>query len=248
MTCRCTVIFHSGVQKPSYPFGSGSPQGGPIRHCPLAPGPPVSDAIQSALNALFVGPLWPASVLLLLVACYLTLSLVGAASFDGPDLDVDSHGWQGIGASSLRWFHLGEIPLVIWLGLFAIFQWLIAFSLWTFFESARYEPTLKVSSLLAIRNAVIASIVTRIATSPLVPYFRPAESFGEETLLGETCVVCSGEATETFGQAKVSTGGAPLLLNVRTDGSHLVKGDHARIVALDRERRIYTITRDSLET
>ena len=51
-----------------------------------------------------------------------------------------------------------------------------------------------------------------------------------------------GEATATFGQAKYSTGGAPLLLNIRTDGVHLAKGDVAIIVAYDTERRIYTVT------
>ncbi len=200
------------------------------------------DTLAAAIDPLFVGPIWPASVLLLLVVGYLLLSLLGAADFDGPDLDLDADGWESLGAGTLRWFHLGQIPIVIWFGCFAVFQWLIAYGLWHYFEHDRYEPTLGESALLAARNAVIAAMLTKFITGPLVPYFIDGQPFNEETLVGERCVISSGEATPTFGQAKYMTGGAPLLLNIRTDGATMAKGDSAQIIAYDIERRLYTVT------
>jgi hypothetical protein len=202
-------------------------------------------SLQPMLESLFVGPVWPASVLLLLVLGYLLLSLVSSLDLDAPDLDLDAHGWQSLGAATLRWLHLDTIPIVIWGGLFACLNWLLAYILWNAFDSARHEPTLLVSSLLAIRNAVMAVVITKVTTSPLEPYFGKGSVYSEQTLIGQSCVVSSGEATPKFGQAKYDTGGAPLLLNIRTDGPHLRKGTVVRIISFDPCKRIYSVVPDT---
>jgi hypothetical protein len=203
------------------------------------------DAFEAIVDSLFVGPVWPASVLVLLVVGYLLLSLIGAVDFDGHDLSADVDGWQSIGATTLRWLHFGPIPIILWLGCFSIFYWLISYCLWTFYESDRYQPTLAESAFLAIRNAIIAALATKLVTGPLVPYLGEGVGYNEETMIGERCIISSIEATPAFGQAKFATGGAPLLLNIRTDGSTLVKGEAAIIIAYDTERRLYTVTSES---
>lgn len=202
-------------------------------------------SLQPLIESLFVGPVWPASVLLLLVLGYLILSLGASWDMDGPDLEVDAHVWQSLGAATLRWLHLDAIPVVIWGGLFACINWLLAYILWNAFDSARHEPTLLVSATLAARNAIIAAVITKFATAPLAPYLGGGTAYGEETLIGRSCVVSSGEATPTFGQAKYDTGGAPLLLNIRTDGPHLAKGTAVRIIAFDPTKRVYSVTLDT---
>lgn len=202
-------------------------------------------SLQPLIESLFVGPVWPASVLLLLVLGYLILSLGASWDMDGPDLEVDAHVWQSLGAATLRWLHLDAIPVVIWGGLFACINWLLAYILWNAFDSARHEPTLLVSATLAARNAIIAAVITKFATAPLAPYLGGGTVYGEETLIGRSCVVSSGEATPTFGQAKYDTGGAPLLLNIRTDGPHLAKGTAVRIIAFDPTKRVYSVTLDT---
>jgi len=87
-------------------------------------------------------------------------------------------------------------------------------------------------------------MATKLVTGPLVPYLSQSPTFSEETIIGEPCVISSGEATPSFGQAKCDTGGAPLLLNIRTDGPTLLKGTVAIIVAYDTERRLYTVTQE----
>ncbi len=202
-------------------------------------------SLQPLIESLFVGPVWPASVLLLLVLGYLILSLGTSWDMDGPDLEVDAHVWQSLGAATLRWLHLDSVPIVIWGGLFACINWLLAYILWNAFDTARHEPTLLVSATLAARNAIMAAVITKFATAPLAPYLGGGPAYSEETLIGRSCVISSGEATPTFGQAKYDTGGAPLLLNIRTDGPHLVKGTIVRIVAFDPSKRVYSVTLDT---
>lgn len=204
--------------------------------------------LQPVIDSLFVGPLWPASVLLLLVIGYLALSLLTAIDFDGPDFDLDAHGWQSLGATTLRWLHLDTIPIIIWAGIFACVNWLLAYILWNSFDSHRYEATLTTSALLAIRNCVIAGVITRYTTTPMLPYLAKGLAYDDESLVGQTAIISSGEATPQFGQAKYSTGGAPLLLNVRTDGPHVIKGTSVRIVAFEPRKRTYTVTPISTST
>jgi hypothetical protein len=112
---------------------------------------------------------------------------------------------------------------VIWVGCFSFIHWLIAYGMRHFYESANYQPTILDSILLVGRNAVISALVTKIVTGPLAPYFAGTTGFSEDTIIGQPCVISSSEATPTHGQAKHATGGAPLLLNVRTDGELLQK-------------------------
>lgn len=203
-------------------------------------------ALQPLIDSLFVGPVWPASVLLILVFVYLGLSLITSFDLggDGVDLDGDTHGWQSLGAASWRWFHLDSIPIVVWGGIFAAFHWLLAYILWNAFDSSRYEPTWLVTVLLTVRNATIAALLTRTVTTPLVPYLAKRYGYDDESLIGSTAIVSSGQATATYGQAKYDTGGAPLLLNIRTAGELVVKGTAVRIVSYEPAKRVYIVTPD----
>lgn len=198
--------------------------------------------LQQVIDSLFIGPIWPATVLLLLVIAYLAISLVTAIDFDGPEVDLDSHGWQSLGGSTLRWLHLDTIPIVVWAGIFSCVHWLVAYILWNAFDSLRYQPTITISALLAVRNVVIAGLITRLATTPMVPYLAKGLAYDDECLVGRTAVVCSGQATPQFGQAKYNTSGAPLLLNICTDGETIAKGTEVRILAFEPDKRIYTVT------
>ena len=215
-------------------------------------------ATVTFLESLFVGPMWPASVLLALLVIYCLMAIIGLADLDldAPDVDIDASDAAssmdlgdtvgGMGAATLRWLNLQNVPLVVWTGIFAILWWIVSWTLWTGFDHDRYAPTLLTSVLLAARNFVIAVGLTKLTTGPLAKRFETSR-YRPATLMGQTCQVCSGEATPEFGQARFRTDAAPLLLNIRTDGAHLNKGDLVRIVSFDPERRIYTVTKADIE-
>lgn len=203
-------------------------------------------SLITVINSLFVGPIWPATVLLLLVLAYLLISIVAALDFDAlgmeVDADINAHPWQSLGGFTLRWLHLDTIPLVIWLGCFAVIHWLIAYIMWYAFDAGRYEATLGTSTLLTFRNGTFALLVTKLATAPLTRFMGRSLAYEDQALVGRTAVVSTTAATPEFGQAKFDTGGAPLLLNIRTDGPHARKGDRVTIVAYEPQKRLYIVT------
>lgn len=231
------------------------------------------DSVLEFAGYLFVGPVWPASLLVCLLAMYATLALIGLVDLgvdlpdldvpdldvpdldlpdldvpdlDVPDLNVPGDGGldvlQGIGGATLRWTNFGRVPIVIWGGVFTLGFWTISYLLWHGFDSKRYDPTLVASTLLSIRNAVIATGIAKLCTQPLIKHFVAAPAYDQTRLVGATCEIISIEATPAFGQARFRTDAAPLLLNVRTDGPHLGKGAEARIIGFDSKTRIYHVT------
>lgn len=212
----------------------------------------MSESLIELAERMFVGPVWPASILVCLLVVYTLIATIGLIEldFDLPDADFDldmADGmdldlFQGIGVSTLRWINLGRIPIILWAGFFTGFFWIISYGLWHRFDVVRYEPTWLASSLLVARNGVIAVLGTKAVTQPLLKYFVPPPNYDKDLLLGATCEVSSIEATPKFGTAKFRTDAAPLLLNVRTDGDTFKKGDEVRIVAFDPSSRVYTIS------
>jgi len=224
---------------------------------------PVSETFVLLIEQMFVGPLWPASVLVCLLVIYALVALLGLVHLDfglhgdanldpnqvmpSAETSVESDWFGGAGAATLRWLNLERLPLVLWLSVFTIAFWTISYLLWYGFDQYRYLPTWLPSLLLVLRNGVIAILATKVLTGPLNHAFQAAPSYGPSKLIGETCVVSSGEVTGTFGQAKYKTDAAPLLLNICTDGETLLKGAEVRILAFDQERRIYKVAAVSEE-
>lgn len=215
----------------------------------------MSDALANLLEAAFVGPVWPASVLLGCLLVYSLLSLVGLADVDmeapdmgdGPDVggDVSSHHLPGslgsLGAAAVGWLNMSRVPLFMWLGIFGVVWWVISLVMWDGFDQNRYRPTLVTSLLLAVRNGVIAVGVTKLATGPMTKWFERKSFYRPAHLIGGQCEISTSEATSEFGRAKYKTDAAPLLLNVRTKGETLVKGQRATITDFDQQTRIYTV-------
>ncbi len=242
----------------------------------------ASETISLLFEQMFVGPMWPASILVCLMVVYTLLAVIGLIDFgfDAPEIDldpgmdldvgldvdaptvdaptldapavdvpdpdlipVDSDFLQGLGAATIRWTNFGRVPVVIWGGVFAVSFWTISYLLWHGFDSNRYEPTWIPSLLLTIRNIVLGVAATKILTQPLVKYFVAPPSYTPRTIIGATCEVCTTEATPEFGQARFRTNAAPLLLNIRTDGPHVLKGQEVRIIGFhDKHKRIYKVT------
>lgn len=221
---------------------------------------------------MFVGPVWPASLLVCLLVVYTIFAIVGLIDFgfDVPDLDldpgidldvdiptadlpdgihVDVDFLHGLGAASVRATNFGRVPVVLWGGIFAVAFWSISYGLWHAYDVQDYSPPQWISStLLSIRNFVIAMVITKGVTQPMLGYFVDPPSYDHKKLLGATCEICTTEATEKFGQAKFRTNASPLLLNVRTDGPHIPKGTEVRIIGFDKQKRIYKVAHLQPET
>ncbi|GAB5402345.1 MAG: hypothetical protein Aurels2KO_05760 [Aureliella sp.] len=163
------------------------------------------------------------------------------------DLDVDLNAGgnpiaTGMSAFALRWMNIRDVPLIVWLGVFSISWWFVSASLWSLIDSTFFTPPGWLwSTVLAIKNAAIAILLTKLATTPMKPWFV-TERLVATSLIGKECEISSLTATPDFGQVRYKTEGAPLLLNVRTDGPTLSKGDRVWLAHYDEKTRTYIVS------
>lgn len=205
--------------------------------------------LERAAELLSAQPVIPASVLLGFLIVYSIVSMFGLIDLDmdAPELDFDFDtdfdlgAIGGLGAITLRWLNLAQIPIVIWGGLFTLLWWVVSAILWVTLDATDYEANWLTAGLLSARSAVFAVLLTKLTTEPMKKWFVTSR-YNAATLIGQHCEISTGKADTEFGQARFRTDAAPLLLNVRTDGVTLHKGESAKIIDFDQERRIYTVT------
>ena len=203
----------------------------------------------------------PYTVLLMITLMYWASVIIGALDISVLDIDMDmdahadlhldldvdadvdahAHAHGFLGPLMRFFFSVGEIPLTIVLSFLFVAMWSIS----VLGNSLLGNTTSWLLALgLFVPNFLVSVFVSRIASTPFRAIFRRLGKNPEDLAhaVGSTCVIVTSEATESFGQAEVTTTGAPLLLNVRTTkGVTLSKGDKAVIFDQDREKSVYLI-------
>jgi hypothetical protein len=218
--------------------------------------------VFEAFAPLIAPPVLPATILLFLVAVWSLLTVLLGFGGDhswfhghvdpssGIDHDAAS-GWlhdlvEGTGATILtpiRWLNLNSVPIFIWFTVFALIWWALSITLWLLIDiRLSAEPGTLLTLGLMGKNLAIALPATKFSTNPLRNLFKGVEGITSKSLIGEEAEIWSYDATSTHGQARYKTDGAPLLLNVRTDGPTLVKGTRVWITHYDNTNRIYIVS------
>lgn len=142
-----------------------------------------------------------------------------------------------------RWLNVTTIPFLLWIGVFSITWWTSSLLWWLVLDEWLLPRSGGlVTSLLVLRNVTCALPLTKLFTQPMRAWFADSGHLDSKTLIGSEAEICSYDATPTNGQAKYRTGSAPLLLNVRTDGPHLLKGTRVWITHYDPRTRIYLVS------
>ncbi|MFO1063973.1 MAG: hypothetical protein U0892_08935 [Pirellulales bacterium] len=205
------------------------------------------------LSYLVAAPVLPATCLLCLLILWSLWSLIGGldlsvegGSVDLETVDVDpgsaGDALSGLALAVLKVLNLRDVPLIIWSGTFAILYWLVSINAWILLDTRVFgTPGTAMVIVLIVRNVIFATLFTKFATQPLRGKFT-SEVADDGVRIGNECEISTYEATTEFGQARYPTGGAPLLLNVRTDGPHLHKGDRVWITHYDTEHRVYIVS------
>lgn len=223
------------------------------------------------LEACFAGTNVVPTVLLGLALAYWLLVLVGALGLDlfdvdlgtdadlggdidvGGDIDGDVPGDLGgpgalgsflsFGAVALRFMNIGRVPLMVWASVFALALWLLTMAL----DKPENHATLAQDLLILLRNGVIAVACAKIITQPLRGKLDVVEAPTGRNLVGRQCTVVTPTLNQESGQIRCATEAAPLLLNARTKGEPLVKGDRAVIVEIDLPQGIYFVEKAEQE-
>lgn len=169
----------------------------------------------------------------------------------GGDADHDAHADSGPGLLTqvMRFVHMGDVPVMIVVSILALCAWIfsmIANHYWTGHSLPRVL-------IILVPVLLLSALLTRYLTLPLAGFFRALNREYEEhqPLVGRTCVITTSEATADFGQARIETKGAPVIVNVRvSEGGPLRKHDAALLVREDRQKGIFyvvKVTSDKLE-
>jgi hypothetical protein len=142
-----------------------------------------------------------------------------------------------------KWLNLQSVPLFLWLGAFALNWWLTSVLWWLVIDERWIgNPSAWMTGLLVGRNLACALPLTKLITHPLRGMNLSGPEVNSQSLVGQEAEICSYDATPESGQAKFKTGAAPLLLNVKTDGPHLVKGTRVWITHYDARKRVYLVS------
>lgn len=218
--------------------------------------------MSAFLEACFYSPInLVLSVLLVLAAGYWLLVVLGGLGIDSLDFDFDTDvdadvdvqgghasgghglGSAGMSTSVMRFLGVGEVPLLILLTVFLFLMW--AIGVLTYPWLGGWHVALQL--VLTVPMAIVSVLVTVVVTSPLRMLFRRIHEQEQKeqqlVIVGRTGRVVSLTATATHGQVELETEGAPLRLNVRTNGPEVVlnKGDEAVVVGEDRATGAYLV-------
>ena len=209
------------------------------------------------LGPIFQWPSWPAAVMVIVACVYWLLVILGAVTvdllhFDFHDIHFDTEvdgSLLDLGFVPLRFLNIGRVPLMLWFSIFGLSALVTSRVLATVYESPAPHPDfdLTVDGLAILRDFAIAALVTKLLTQPLRRIFQYVGPIGTQDLIGKTCVITTGEANTTQGEAQFRTDGAPLQLSVRTTEESLKKGDEAVICGYSNDDNIYLVKRANQE-
>jgi hypothetical protein len=141
----------------------------------------------------------------------------------------------------LEYFNIRQVPVSIFVSFFALSLWMVG----VFANHSLHDTRSGLLGLLVFAvNVPLSAHVAKWVTLPLVPLFRAMRKDAESVrdLGGERVIVTSSAADAHFGIAEIRCEGAPITLNVRTEGDVLPKGTEAVILQHDPDKDTYLIT------
>ena len=196
----------------------------------------------------------PLTILLVPVALYWLLNVLGAVDLDFLDVDLDTHAAHSAdghhdSSSHDSWFHgalrfvnATDVPVMIVLSVLVILLWACAMIGNLCFNAQQSGMTGGIIAVAALFSAVI---LTRFVVAPMKPFFRLIRADDEKhpPVVGRTGTVRTAWVDERTGQVEIQMQGAPLLINARiaTGTSSLPRNTEVIVIANDPETGIYTV-------
>ncbi len=175
------------------------------------------------------------------------LVILGGVDMDLLDLDLDvdmdldfdaEPSFTDWGMVGLKWFNLGDVPLMLWLSALALSSFMIT----ALVDQEMPDATNGELAIVILRNLALGSLAAKILTQPLKGKLKFVEPNTVRDLLGRSCTVVSQTVTESQGIAECTTeDGAPLRLNVRMLEGAAQKNSLVEIIDYSEETGIYHV-------
>ncbi|MCC5849492.1 MAG: DUF1449 family protein [Verrucomicrobia bacterium] len=192
----------------------------------------------------------PATLLLMLVVLYWITVIFGvldlsSLDFDLPEIEIEGDVGTEMGHTGFdaffEYFNIKYVPISIFVSFFALAFWVTGM-IANEMLGGRELPLIGLGVFGV--NLITSVHAAKFITWPMVPIFKQMrlDVSDKRDLIGSRVVVTSSKADASFGQADIVDEGAPITLNVRTEGEEIPKGTEAVILQHQKERDIYIIT------
>jgi len=196
----------------------------------------------------------PLTILLVPVALYWLLNVLGAVDLDfldvDVDMDLDAHSHDGHDDSSHdSWFHgalrfvnATDVPVMIVLSFLVILLWACTMIGNVWFNTQQSG----LAGGIIVGAALVASVIlTRFAVAPLKPFFRLIRADDEKhpPVVGRTGIVRTAWVDERTGQVEIEMQGAPLLLNAKVAAGtfSIPRNTEVLVISHDTGTGVYTV-------
>ncbi|MFD6948780.1 hypothetical protein A6A08_15005 [Nocardiopsis sp. TSRI0078] len=184
--------------------------------------------------------------LLIVVALYWVFAVVGATDSEVLDSVDDSGDAAGLSALMSR-VGLGRVPVTVALSMLVCVAWFVSMlgSIVTSLLGTTSTPLLIALGAVVLLIAVVAAWAVTSGLVMSVQRFLPKRrGDSKHELVGRTCTIRIGEASEGFGQAEITTaGGAAISIPVRTTGGEVLPvGSTALIFEHSSEDDVFLVT------
>lgn len=215
--------------------------------------------MQDFLEIAFSFPTVVYTVLsIFLIGFWTVTTLVGAGAdaledfdFDldaETDVDVEVSGESSVGLlrTALEFLGVGNMPLLLALGLESLVAWLTSIILVTVIGDISGLAGTIVGVLILIGSLLLGVVVTTYIGRRYAHVFQPTYAAKQREFVGSICTITTDKVTADFGQAEVRDDeGGSLLLQVRCRHDNDYRsGDRALIYDLDRETGEFHISAD----
>jgi hypothetical protein len=180
---------------------------------------------------------------------YWIVCIIGVVGVDSIEFDLDTDGDIDGDASNvpspvavlLRFVNAMDVPLMAVLSFLSVFMWVLSMM-----GNYYFNPGLNDLLMLGIFGGsfVIAVILTKMVTTPLVPIFRKMNELEKaEPAVGGVGVVLSKQVDQKYGQVEQKRKeGAPAVLNCRTSSEiSILRGTQVTIVEYDKDKGVYLV-------
>ncbi len=158
--------------------------------------------------------------------------------------DGDGGGDVGDASTFLKPLGLRRVPLTISLTFVFVFSWTICLLTMHYLGAWIPDGILRwVFGAGVLFGSLFFSLpLTAIAITPIAPAFVVALANRHRDNVGSTCSVTTGRVDQSFGQAKITAGGAELVISVRCDDEGMFsRDDKALVIDYDEQRHAYII-------
>lgn len=187
----------------------------------------------------------PYTIVMIVLTVYWVIAIAGLVDIGAFDFDLDTDG-DVAGADGLDWsgswlfgfLNIGEVPIMFYLSVVALSMWVGSLQL----NDWLGNQSIWVALVLAVPNLMVGLLVAKLVTSP-VKWMSNARQ-KETPLEGKLCLVQTSEVNHKFGECRIETGEAPIIIAARTQGDEILrKGDAAIVVRRNRRNNTYVVTR-----